>query len=291
MAWDTENMNVDVEKSVDIINRSNPKMVLLGGSMFLFPNPIQAIKEQISPKIKILYDSAHVFGLVYNKRFQEPFEEGADILTSSTHKTFQGPQGGIIIGDYRLDNEDWKKIDNAVFPGMLSNTHIFRFPSLAITALEMNRFGRAYSEQVISNAKAFGRALFDRGFKSLCPHLDFTESHQVIVDVREHGGGKFVAKEMARANVILNKMALPSDTAADATSNPSGVRLGVQELTRWGMRENDMKTVAEFFKRILIDKEPLERVKQDVIEFKQQHNKILFCFNPAKAMQELEKLE
>ncbi len=290
MVFDVDNMNVDVERSVEIIKKANPKLVMFGASMFLFPEPIREIKEHISPKIKIIYDAAHVFGLVYNRAFQQPFEEGADIITSSTHKTFQGPQGGVIIGNYKLPNEVWERIDTAIFPGTLSNTHIFRFPALAITALEMNRFGRAYAEQVVKNAKAFGKALFERGFKVLCPHLDFTESHQVIVDVKEHGGGQHVAKQMAKCNVICNKMALPWDSPHDATHNPSGIRLGVQELTRWGMKQVEMDKVAEFYKRIIIDKEPLERVKEDVIAFRQKFNKILYCFNPAKALKELEKI-
>jgi glycine hydroxymethyltransferase len=291
MSFDVENMNIDVERTVDIIKKADPKLVMLGGSMFLFPEPIREIREQISPKIKIIYDSAHVFGLVYNGVFQQPFEEGADIITSSTHKTFQGPQGGVIIGNYKLPNEDWTSIENAVFPGTLSNTHIFRFPALAITALEMNRFGRAYAEQVVRNAKAFGQALFERGFKALCPHLDFTESHQVIVDVREHGGGQYVARQMSKCNVICNKMSLPDDSPHDATHNPSGVRLGVQELTRWGMRQPDMDTVAELYKRVIIDREPLEKVKEDAIALKQKFNKVMYCFNPAKALNELEKFD
>ena len=290
MEFDAQNMNIDVEKSVDIIKKSNPKLVMLGASMILFPQPIREIKEQISPKIKIIYDAAHVFGLVYNQVFQQPFEEGADIITSSTHKTFQGPQGGLIIGNYKLPNEDWVKVDTAVFPGMLSSTHIFRFPSLAITALEMNKFGKVYANQIVKNAQAFGRALFNRGFKALCPHKGFTESHQVIVDVREHGGGEFVAKQMAKCNVICNKMSLPTDNAQDATQNPSALRLGVQELTRWGMKEEDMQTVAEFYKRAIIDKEPVERIQSDVMEMKKRFNKILYCFNPVKTLRELEKL-
>lgn len=290
MAFDMENMNIDTERTVEIIKKSNPKLIMFGASMFLFPEPIKAIKDQIDPKIKIIYDSAHVFGLVYNKTFQRPLEEGADILTSSTHKTFQGPQGGLIIGNYKLMHEDWKKIDNAIFPGMLSNTHIHRFPSLAITALEMNKFGDAYATQTVKNAKAFAKSLFKMGFNVLCPHLGFTESHQVIVNVKAHGGGEIVAKNMAKCNVICNKMSLPGDSSHDATHNPSGIRLGVQELTRWGMREGDMETVAEIFKRVIMDNEPFENVRKDVEAMKKKFNKVLYCFNPHKALNELDKL-
>ncbi len=278
MFFDPEIMNINVERTVDIIRASDPKLVMFGASMFLFPSPIKEIREQVDPDIKFIYDAAHVLGLVYSRLFQEPFKEGVDIITSSTHKTFQGPQGGIIIGNSELSVKDWKKIDLSVFPGTLSSTHIHRFPSLAVTALEMNEFGEEYAGQVVRNAKAFGKALYDRGFKALCPDLGFTESHQVIVDVKEHGGGQKVARRMAQCNVICNKMALPNDSSDDATHNPSGIRLGVQELTRWGMKEEEMDAVAEFYKRIIIDREPVEKVKVDIMAYKAQYPDIHYCF-------------
>lgn len=278
MFFNPETMNIDVERTVDIIRASDPKLVMFGASMFLFPAPIKEIREQVDPNIKFIYDAAHVLGLVYSRLFQEPFKEGVDLITSSTHKTFQGPQGGIIIGSSGLSEKDWTKIDLSVFPGTLSNTHIHRFPSLAVTALEMNEFGEEYASQVVRNAKAFGKALYDRELMALCPNLGFTESHQVIVDVKEHGGGQKVARMMAQCNIICNKMALPNDTSDDATHNPSGIRLGVQELTRWGMKEKEMDAVAEFYKRVIIDGEPVEKVKADVMVYKAQYPDIHFCF-------------
>jgi len=278
MFFDKEKMNIDVEKTVELIKKINPKLLMFGASMFIFPEPIREIRESIDSKIKIIYDSAHVFGLVYNKEFQIPFEEGADIITSSTHKTFQGPQGGIIIGNKKLSEEDWEKIQTAVFPGTISNHHIHRLPALAITALEMNEFGKDYARQVIRNAQTFGKYLYNLGFEVLCPNLGFTRSHQIIVNVRKFGGGKFVAEKLEECNIICNKMALPTDTPQDATKNPSGIRLGSQELTRWGMKENEMKKVAEFFMRVLISREDTETVRRDVINLKERFNKIHYCF-------------
>jgi len=275
MIFDPKEMNIDIEKTVSLIKKVKPKVVMFGASMFLFPHPIKEIKDQIDSNIKIAYDSSHVFGLVYNKEFQNPLEEGADIISSSTHKTFQGPQGGIIIGSKNLDENDWEKIQKAIFPGTISNHHIHRLPSLAITALEMNEFGKDYAKQVIKNAKILGRTLYDLGFNVLCPEKDFTESHQVIVNVKEFGGGRNVAHILEENNIICNKMSLPIDTPQDATKNPSGIRLGVQELTRIGMKENDMKTVAEFIKRAIKDK---ENVKNKVEEFRKGFQKVCYCF-------------
>jgi glycine hydroxymethyltransferase len=275
MLFDSIEMNIDIEKTVQLIKKVCPKVVMFGASMFLFPQPIREIKEQIDSSIKVVYDSAHVFGLVYNKEFQKPLEEGADLISSSTHKTFQGPQGGIIIGKKDLDEKDWKKIQTAIFPGTISNHHIHRIPSLAITALEMNEFGKAYAKQVIKNAKALGKALYDLGFNVLCPEKDFTQSHQIIVNVKEFGGGRNVAELLEANNIVCNKMSLPIDAPQDATKNPSGIRLGSQELTRIGMKESEMKDVAVFFNQAIKEK---RNIKKDVEEFRKDFKKIQYCF-------------
>lgn len=275
MFFDPREMNIDVERTLQLIKKVNPKIIMFGASMFLFPEPIKEIKEQIDSSIKVAYDSAHVFGLVYNKEFQQPLEEGADLICSSTHKTFQGPQGGIIIGNKNLDQKDWEKIQISIFPGTLSNHHIHKLPSLAITALEMNEFGKDYAKQVIKNSKALGKALYDLGFKVLCPEKGFTQSHQVIVNVKDFGGGKNVAEILEENNIICNKMSLPIDTPQDATKNPSGIRLGSQELTRIGMKESEMKEVAEFFKKAIKEK---KNIKKDVEEFRKDFKKIHYCF-------------
>jgi len=274
MFFDEKRMNIDVEKTIELIKRVRPKLIMLGASMFLFPEPVREIRESVKD-VKIVYDASHVFGLIYNREFQEPLEEGADLITSSTHKTFQGPQGGIIIGNNNLSEDEWGKVQDAIFPKILSNTHIHRFPALAITALEMNEFGKDYAKQVIKNAKTLARELYSLGFKVLCPELDFTESHQVIMNVRELGGGKKVAEKLEKNNIVCNKMALPSDSPHDATKNPSGIRLGVQELTRWGMKEKEMKLVAQFFREVLIER---KNVKKEVVELKKEFSKVCYCF-------------
>ncbi len=275
MVFNKDRMNIDVDETVKLINRVQPKLLMFGASMFLFPEPIKAIKYQIDPDIKVIYDAAHVFGLIFNKKFQQPFEEGVDIITASTHKTFQGPQGGIIIGSPCLAESDWQKVQTAIFPGILSNHHIHRLPALAITALEMMSFGEAYAEQTIKNARALGKALYNLGFKVLCSEFGCTDSHQIIVNVKNLGGGDSVAKELERNNIICNKMALPNDSPHDATHNPSGIRLGTQELTRWGMKETDMQAVADLFRKALLDR---CEVKAEVAELKKQFNSIKYCF-------------
>jgi len=277
MPFDEKRMRLNVKETLNLIKKINPKLIMFGRSMFLFPEPIKEIRKDT--KSIIVYDASHVFGLIYGGKFQDPFKEGVDIITASTHKTFPGPQGGIILGNPKLDKKIWKKIQRTIFPGIVSNHHIFRLPSLAITALEMDRFGKKYAEKIIENAKTLAKELFKLGFEVLGKENGFTQSHQIIIDVKKLGGGKIVAENLERANIIINKMALPNDRAGDATKNPSGIRVGVQEMTRFGMGEKEMLKIASFFKKILIEqKDPLE-IKKEVINFRKKYQKVKFCFN------------
>ena len=276
MPFDTEKMKLDVEGTVKLIKKIKPKLIMFGRSMFLFPEPIKEIRKHT--KAIIVYDAAHVFGLIFAGFFQNPFKEGADIITASTHKTFPGPQGGIILGNPKLNKKIWKKIQQAIFPGIISNHHIFRLPSLAITALEMEKFGKNYARQIIKNAKALAKSLFQLGFEVLAQKEGFTQSHQIIVNVRNFGGGKVVAEKLEKTNIILNKMALPQDKDVDATQNPSGIRIGVQEVTRVGMGEREMKKIAHLMKEALSGKESLKKIKTKVVNFRKRFQKIKYCF-------------
>ena len=115
MPFDEKRMRCDVDATIRLIKKERPKLIMTGRSVFLFPEPLEELRE--STDAIIVYDAAHVFGLVYGKKFQKPLKEGANIITASTHKTFPGPQGGIIIARKDLNEEQWKKVQNAVFPG------------------------------------------------------------------------------------------------------------------------------------------------------------------------------
>ncbi len=287
MYFDPQDMVVDVDRTIELINSIKPKLVIFGRSVFIFPEPVKEIRDAIDPKIKIIYDAAHVFGLIWGGKFQKPLLEGADIITTSTHKTFPGPQGGAIIARKDLDEALWKKIERVTFPGVVYNHHMHRFPALGITALEMNEYGEAYASQVIRNAKALAEELYSLGFKVLCPHKGFTESHQVLMDVREIGGGRIVAKKLEESNIIVTKVALPWDSDKDATHNPSGIRIGVQELTRWGMKESEMRYIAELFHKVLHED---KNVKEEVTEFRKEFREIKYCFPVDKYEDRLARL-
>jgi len=223
---------------------------------------------------KIVYDAAHVLGLIAAGMFQDPLREGADLITTSTHKTFPGPQGGVILGN--VGEETQKKIQTAVFPQFSSNHHLHRMPALYGALREMQTFGKDYAGQIVKNAQALARELDSLGFNVLAKERGFTRSHQVLVNCGQPGSGGVAAAALERANIILNKNIIPGDGIDPR--NPRGIRIGVQEMTRYGMKEDEMKQIAEFIKRVVLDKENPETVGKEVAAFRAGFQEIKYCF-------------
>jgi glycine hydroxymethyltransferase len=273
--FDEKNMNIDVQGAKRLIREVKPKVALFGQSVFLFPTPLDEIKDVFSEVgCSTWYDAAHVLGLIAGRKFQDPLREGIDVVSGSTHKTLPGPQHGMILSD--LTKEDLEtSLRRGVFPGVTSNHHLHSVAALAVTLAETREFGEAYADQVIRNAKALGQGLFERGMDVLCEHLGFTESHTIVVDVEQFQGGAKVAKDLESANIILNKNLLPWDSNP---VKPCGIRIGSQELTRLGMKEKEMAEVAELVARVVVKGEAPEKVKPDVIELKRQFTKVHYCF-------------
>ncbi len=275
MPFDVEEWNIDVDGARKVIEEAKPKIVILGGSLYLFQHPTKEIAEIAhSVGAKLIYDAAHVLGLIMGRVWRNPLKEGADILTSSTHKTFPGPQGGLIA---TVTKEDYKRIGKVVFPMFVSNHHLHRLAAMAVTGVEMKLYGETYARQIQRNARALAEALAEEGFKVVAENKGYTESHQVVVDVKEQGGGTKIAKLLEEANIILNKNMLPWDRPEDV-KNPSGLRIGVQEVTRWGMLEEDMKVIARLMRKIVFDNVDPKEVRREVIEFRRNFLEIHYGF-------------
>ena len=283
-AYNIEEMNIDPDRSASIIRAAKPGIITFGGSLFLFPHPVKELRS-VADEVGayIVYDAAHVLGLIAGGMFQDPFADGADFITSSTHKTFPGPQGGVILGNIKDDKteEAVKKIQYAIFPLSTSNTHLGRLPAVGIAALEMRVFGRDLARQTVKNAKAAGQYLYENGLKVLGESKGFTESHQIAVDVREFGGGGVVAEKLEEANIILNRNILPYDDQRNR-ENPSGIRIGFQDVTRRGFREEDIKYLCDLMLQVIKGKREPSEVKKEVIELRKEFSEIKYGFKSVK---------
>ncbi len=281
LTFDEENMNIDPDGSIKVIKEFKPEMILFGASVFLFPHPVKELRDVANEVgASIGYDGAHVAGLIGSGYFQDPLREGADAVALSCHKTLPGPQTGAVISD-RVDLVD--DLKNAAFPALFSNHHLHNVAGLAVALTEMLEFGKEYHKKVIDNAKAFAQALNEQGFNVLCEHLGFTESHQVVVDIVEFkdkvGLGGDIERILEKANIIINRNLLPWDIREGRHyMNPGGLRLGTSEVTRLGMGKSEMVDIAEFFKKLIVDKKDPKKIRNEIAEFRKDYQEVKYCF-------------
>lgn len=268
---------IDLEETAAILDRFKPELIIFGKSMVLHPEPVHDIgvlAKHVKLRPVLMYDMAHVLGLV-GPHFQEPFAEGADIVTASTHKTYFGTQRGVIaanIDEQSPEFDLWKAIQRRAFPGMVSNHHLGTLLGLLLAASEMNAFKEEYQPLVIANAKAFAGALKAEGLDVQGdPAVDFTETHQVILRVG-YAKGIRAARDLEQNNIIVNYQALPSDESFTASS---GLRMGVSEMTRFGMQGRDFERLAALLSEVV---KKGKDVKEEVIGFRKGFEQMRFCF-------------
>lgn len=264
----------DTDALQQILETERPELVVFGKSLFLHREPVEFLFNIVNGwkrRPVIMYDMAHVLGL-YGV-LQEPFKEGADIVTGSTHKTFFGPQRGVIATTITKESpfsKLWLDIKSRAFPGSTSNHHLGTLLALLVATYEMNTFKKEYQTQVRKNAQAFAKALNTCGIDvEGDPKAGFTETHQVVIRVSRYGNGMDLARRLEENNIVTNYQALPDD---ETFLDPSGIRMGVQEMTRFGMKEKDFGILAEYIRDVLKDnKNVADTIKQFRSDFLQMH--------------------
>jgi glycine hydroxymethyltransferase len=290
--YNIDEFNIDPDKSAYVIRAAKPGIVTFGGSLFLFPHPIKELKAVCDEVgAYVAYDGSHVLGLIAGGEFQDPLREGADFITSSTHKTFPGPQGGVIMGNPTTPTLEKavKKIQFAIFPLSTSSTHLGRLPALGVAALEMKVFGAQLAKQIVKNAQTAGQYLYENGVKVLAENKGFTRSHQIAVDIRSFGGGSKIAQDLEDANIILNKNLLPYDNQS-SKEDPSGLRIGFQDVTRRGFGEGEIKHLCDLMLDVIKAKRKPAQVKEDVLSLKKEFSGVKYGFqNVEEALSYLKK--
>jgi glycine/serine hydroxymethyltransferase len=269
----------DLNRLAEILTKNKPELIIFGKSMFLHKEPVGFVYDIVkdwNPRPLLMFDMAHVLGLY--GAFQEPFKEGADIVTGSTHKTFFGPQRGVIASTIAKDSplsKLWVEIKSRAFPGSTSNHHLGTLLALLMATYEMNAFKEEYQTQVQKNAKALARALKDCGIDVEGDEKDgFTETHQVVIRVKKYGSGNEIARRLEDNNIITNYQALPDDESFLAAS---GIRMGVQEMTRFGMKQNDFGPLAELIADVIAKN---KNAKEEVKKFRSRFSRMHYCLSP-----------
>ena len=269
---------IDVEETKKVIEQYRPEFIIFGKSMVLHKEPVAAIRQFVDEQkipTTIMYDMAHVLGLV-GPYFQQPFAEGAEIVTGSTHKTFFGPQRGVVAVNYKEDDLKyglWETIERRAFPGSVSNHHLGTQLGLLMAAYEMNYFKDEYQKNIIQNAKYFAKCLKAQGL-NVCgdPAIDYTETHQVIVSVG-YAQGAEIAERLERNNIIVNYQATPDEEGFTASG---ALRMGMSEMTRFGFGKKEFEQLAAIMADCILRGKD---VKEDVIRLRSNFTEMKYCFS------------
>jgi glycine/serine hydroxymethyltransferase len=274
----------DTERLSELLDKHKPELVIFGKSMFIYQEPIAFVADFVKDwesRPVIMYDMAHVLGLY--GAFQEPLAEGADVITGSTHKTFFGPQRGLVAGNFSKGSplrKLWLDIKSRAFPGSTSNHHLGTLLALLMAAYEMNQFRQEYQDQVQKNAKAYAKALKKRGVDVEGDEKDgYTQTHQVLIRIDKYGNGMDIAQKLEENNILTNYQALPDDVTF---LEPSGIRMGVQEMTRFGMTEEDFGVLAGFVSAVVLESRD---VKEEVRDFRKNFLEMKYCLPAEESIQ------
>ncbi len=260
---------VDADALRDLALRVRPKLITIGGSLNLAHHPVaeaRAAADEVGAKL--LFDAAHLCGMIAGGRWPNPLAEGAHLMTMSTYKSLGGPAGGLIVTN---DAELAERLDRIAFPGLTANFDAGRVAALAITLLDWREHGADYAAEMAATAKALADALAARGAPVFALGGVATISHQFALEAADFGGGQSAAKRLRRANILACGIGLP---VAPVAGDLNGLRLGTPEAVRWGMRAGDMEDLAGLILRGLGDAP--EEAAAEVMEFRSQFREIGF---------------
>jgi glycine hydroxymethyltransferase len=282
LVFDPAAMDVDVDALAEQVARVHPKLVIVAGSMCLFPYALREVRTAAdSVGAWVMYDAAHMGGMIAGGRFQQPLAEGAHVMTGSTYKSFGGPPSGMILTN---DATLAERLDTIAYPGFTANFDLAKTAALALAANDLHTYGREYADLCIANAQALAAALDREGVavhevagRTAHPDLvqtdgsvsrPWTVSQHVAVQARPYGGGNEAAKRLEAANLICSTIGLPVETAGVVDGDANGLRLGTQELTRRGLVPHDMGMVGALFADVLLGRRLASAVRDDVVAFR-----------------------
>jgi glycine hydroxymethyltransferase len=268
---DPVNYTVNLTRLREDALRLQPKLISIGGSLNLFAHPIREIRA-IADEIGalVLFDAAHMSGMIAGHAWQQPLEEGAHLMTMSTYKSLGGPPSGLIVTN---DAEIARKLDAIAYPGLTANFDAAKSASLAITLLDWKAHGRAYGEMMALTAKALGEALVERQVPVFARDRGITTSHQFAIEAAPYGGGQAAAKKLRAINLLTCGIGLPLPAVA---GDVNGLRLGTPEIVRFGMTPADMPELAGYIAEGLNGSRPAEAVARDVTAFRGRFTSLHF---------------
>jgi glycine hydroxymethyltransferase len=268
---DAKNYTVNLDALRSLARQVSPKLITIGGSLNLFPHPIREIR-QIADEVGayVLFDAAHMSGMIAGHAWQQPLAEGAHVMSMSTYKSLGGPPSGLLLTN---DAELAQRLDAIAYPGMTANFDTAKSASLALTLLDWKYHGRAYAAAMALTAKALGTALAENAIPVFARDRGITSSQQFAIEAAAFGGGQVMARRLREANILSCGIGLPLESVP---GDSNGLRLGSPEIVRWGMSPAEMPHVATFISDVLQRRRTTEAVAKDVSDFRRSFTKLHF---------------
>ncbi|TCT08672.1 serine hydroxymethyltransferase [Paralcaligenes ureilyticus] len=268
---DSTRYTVDVDRLRADALRLRPKLITIGGSLNLFSHPIKEIR-QIADEIGaiVLFDAAHMSGMIAGRAWQQPLQEGAHLMTMSTYKSLGGHAGGLIVTN---DADIAKKIDAIAYPGLTANFDASKAAALAMALLDWKVYGQSYASMMAQTAKALAGALYKNDIPVFAADRGFTTSHQFAVEAAAYGGGQAAAKKLRQINVLTCGIGLPM---AAVEGDVNGLRFGTPEAVRFGMQPEDMGPLAELISQGLKANSGLDALAKKVSQYRRNFTELHF---------------
>lgn len=262
---------LNLPQTIDNIIKHRPHWIFLGSSRVLFAEPLRELQAAAqSVGARILYDAAHTLGLIAGGQFKDPMTDGVSVMTGSAQKTLGGPVGGLVLSN----DPELAQAITSTSDVLLSNYSNYRLGALAVTLAETLQFGEAFAMDMIANARALADALCSNGVQVIRGDRGHTLSHMILVDLKTEVAAKQAMFELERAGIATTRLAISSSFPA-----MTALRLGTSAVTRLGMGLDEMKTVAQLIRLVLVDRERPEIVRNDVLELVAGFRDIRYCFS------------
>ncbi|RMD62450.1 MAG: aminotransferase class I/II-fold pyridoxal phosphate-dependent enzyme, partial [Alphaproteobacteria bacterium] len=245
--------------------RVRPRLITVGGSLNLFPHPVREIRAVAEATgARVLFDAAHLCGVIAGRAWPNPLDEGAHLMTMSTYKSLGGPPSGLVLTN---EADLAEALDRIAFPGLTANFDAGKTAALALSLLDWVAHGKACAAAMVATARALAEALADEGLPVFAAARGFTRSHQFALEAAPFGGGQAAARRLRQANILACGIGLPT---APVDGDLNGLRLGTPEIVRWGMGPDDMPALARLIARALTGNEAPDVVAPDVSAFRRR---------------------
>lgn len=258
---------LDYDEIEKLAKENKPKLIFIGATAYprIFDwKRLGDIADSVGAYL--VSDIAHIAGLVVGGAHPSPAPY-VHVITTTTHKTLRGPRGGLILvteKGVKKDAELPQKIDKAIFPGLQGGPHENSIAAIAVCLKEASAQSfKKYAHQIVENAKALAQELKSHGFNL---STGGTDNHLILIDLRNKNiSGKDAQNLLESAGITCNKNTIPNDPASPF--NPSGMRIGTPAITTRGMKEKEMKKIAEWFNRVISDPKSAKQVREEIKKF------------------------